>query len=170
MKLRPLSVLAFGLVAGAVAFGSTYWWRTREHRDLLASPGSELAWLRHEFRLTDDQFSRVTKLHTAYQPTCAELCRRIAEQNRRLHDAVLATNAVTPEITALVAETGRVRDACRAAMLAHLYAVAREMAPEEGRRYLNLMLTKTCVLQAPRSIDSALSGHDDHALHEHAAP
>jgi hypothetical protein len=35
------------------------------------------------------------------------------------------------------------------AMLGHLFAVAREMPPEKGARYLQIMLDATCVLQAP---------------------
>lgn len=164
MKLRASLVLPAGLLAGLLAFAIAYWWQTRQHHGLLASPRSELAWLRHEFELTDAQFTRIADLHAAYRPTCAHLCRRIAEQNRLLHEAALRTDAVTPEITALLAETGRVRDDCRAAMLAHLYAVAREMSPEQGRRYLDLMLTETCVVQSARPIDAV------HSQHDHTAP
>lgn len=164
MMRRPLLILPAGLLAGLLAFALAYWWQTREHAHLLATPQSELAWLRHEFHLTDAQFDRIAALHADYRPTCATLCRRIAEQNDLLREAVLRTNAVTPKISALVAETGRVRDDCRAAMLAHLYAVAREMPPEEGRRYLGLMLTETCVLQAGRPVDAA------HSRPEHAHP
>lgn len=164
VRTRSLTILSAGLLAGILAFGTAYWWRTREHRQLLASPGSELAWLRHEFRLDDAQFARVAALHSAYRPTCADLCRRIAEQNRLLQEAALRTNVLTPAVAALVAETGKVRDECRAAMLAHLYAVSREMSPEEGRRYLELMLTETCVVQAPHTIQAV------HSQHDHRAP
>ncbi len=160
MRTRALTLLPVGLLAGALAFGAASWWKRREHRQLLDSPRSELAWLRHEFRLSEAQFQRIESLHSDYQPTCAEFCRRIAEQNRRLQQAALGTNRLSPEVAALVAETGRVRDECRSAMLFHLYAVSREMSPEEGRRYLSLMLTETCVIQSVRPLQSPLPGHD----------
>ena len=162
MTARPSVVLGAGLVAGLLAFGGAYWWQTHPRPEPHTGAPSELAWLRYEFALTDAQFARIATLHSEYRPTCAELCRRIAENNRRLQEAVLATNTVTPEIRTLLAETGRVRDDCRAAMLAHLYAVSREMSPEQGRRYLDSMLRETCVAQSPRSIETVHSQHDHH--------
>ena len=159
---RPLPALLVGLLLGALAFGLVYWLQTRTHRSLRREPSAELAWLRHEFQLSPAEFARVVELHQNYRPTCAELCRRIEEQNRRLQDAVLATNAMTPEIRQLVTETGQARDACRQAMLTHLYAVAREMPPEQGRRYLALMIDSTCVLEAVRPLDA------NHLRHPHA--
>lgn len=158
---RPL---IFGFLLGIVAFGLAYGLQTRTHRILQREPRAELAWLRHEFGLSPDQFDRVARLHYDYRPTCAELCRRISEQNRRLETAVLATNRVTAELQQLLAETGQARDECRRAMLAHLYAVAREMPPEQGRRYLAQMIASTCVLEAMRPIEDVVS--HSHAGHE----
>ncbi len=152
---RPLLLLPLGLLAALLAFGATSWIHTRTTRSEDSSARPELAWLRQEFRLSGQQFDRVIALHEAYQPTCATLCRRIAEQNERLRAAVAGTNTLTDDIRTLVAETGRVRDECRQAMLAHLYAVAREMPPDEGPRYLQRMLTATCVVQEGRTIESA---------------
>lgn len=160
MRLRSLTLFPIGLLAGALAFGIASWWQRREHRPSAGATHTELEWLRREFHLTADQFRRIEALHLGYQPTCAELCRRISEQNRRLQAAALGTNQLSPEVAALLTETGRVRDQCRAAMLAHLYSVAREMPPEEGRRYLGLMLTETCVLQSPHPIQAAPSAHE----------
>lgn len=160
VKLSPLTLFPAGLLAGAIAFGTASWWQRRDHGQGADSSRSELEWLRREFHLSEDQFRRIASLHAGYQPTCAELCRRISEQNRRLQAAALGTNQLSPEVAALVAETGQVRDQCRAAMLAHLYAVAREMPPEEGRRYLGMMLTETCVLQSPHPIQAAPRVHE----------
>ncbi|MDO8348887.1 MAG: hypothetical protein Q7T30_01530 [Planctomycetota bacterium] len=154
---RPTLLLLLGIVAGLVAFGIASRLQTSQHRRILDQPAAELAWLRHEYQLSDDQFARVSALHTAYQPTCAELCRRIADANQNLRDAVARTNALTDEIRERVRDTGRTRDDCRQAMLAHLYAVAREMPPDAGRRYLDTMLAATCVLQEARPIGTALS-------------
>lgn len=155
---RPWLLLPLGLLAGAIAFGAAFWLRTQPQRQAAAAPGAELEWLRREFQLSEDVFRRVSELHRNYQPTCAELCRRIADQNRRLRDTVGRTNAMTDEIRELVSATGRARDDCRQAMLTHLYAVAREMPPEAGNRYLQIMMQATCVLQEARPIDAIQPG------------
>lgn len=164
---RPSRVLLLGLVAGLAAFAFASRLQTQPHRRLLRAPASELAWLRHEFDLSDDQYRRVLALHQAYQPTCADLCRRIDESNRRLRDAIARTNAVTEEVRAALLATGQARDACRQAMLAHLFAVAREMPAEAGRRYLDAMLAQTCVVQEARPVHAApASDSDPHRHHD----
>lgn len=173
---RRVFFLLLGLPAGALAFALAFWIQTRPHRLLLEESAAELAWLRHEFHLTDLEFERVSTLHLAYRPTCELLCQRIADSNRRLREAVAATNTMTEEVLRRIQETGKARDDCRQAMLTHLFAVAREMPPEQGRRYLDVMLAATCVLQETRPLHSGLSqdssvqnpgvGDSPHAHHE----
>lgn len=164
---RPWILLPLSLLAGLLAFGGAYWVTGRAHRaTAVEGDTGETTWLRREFRLNETEYARVAKLHNEYKPTCADLCRRISEQNEKLRRVALATNAVTPELRELLAETGRVRDECRAAMLAHLYAVAREMPAAEGQRYLEAMLSSTCVLQPSRSLESAHASAHDHGHHE----
>ena len=151
---HPWLLLPIGLLAGALAFGAAFWLRTQPQRQAATAPGVELEWLRREFNLSNEVFLRVSELHRNYQPTCAELCRRISDQNRRLRETVARTNAMTDEIRELVSATGRARDDCRQAMLTHLYAVAQEMPPEAGSRYIQIMLAATCVLQEARPIDT----------------
>lgn len=167
---RPSLVLLVGIAIGFLAFAATSWLESRPHRRLLEEPASELAWLRHEYGLSDSQFQRVVALHTAYQPTCAELCQRIADANRRLRDAIAATNVVTDEIRLRLRETGQARDDCRQAMLNHLFSVARELPADAGHRYLESMLAATCVLQEARPIhaanaEAATPGGDAHHHH-----
>lgn len=152
---RRLLFLPLGLVLGVLAYGVVYWLQVREHRAIVRAPHAELAWLRTEFGLSGPQWERVAALHDAYRPTCNELCRQIAVQNARLEAAALATNRLTDDVRALIAETGRVRDQCRQAMLGHLYTVAAELPPEAGQRYLRLMLAATCIVEAAHPIDSA---------------
>jgi hypothetical protein len=145
-------LLPVGLGLGLLGFVLSYWVVTHEPRTRLQGPSAELGWLQHEFQLTPAQFEKVAALHQAYRPRCADLCRRIHEQNRRLEEAALKTNAATAELRELVLETGRARDECRQAMLEHLYAVAREMPPEASTRYLRLMLSSTCVIEEARTV------------------
>jgi len=161
---RLFLLLAAGLLAGVLAFATAFWMKTREPRALLREPYSELAWLGQEFGLTPAQLSQIEALHLAYQPTCADLCRRIDAANRRLQTAILSTNTVTDEIRGLLAETGRVRDDCRLAMLGHLYAVTRELPPTAAARYLEFMLAATCLVEDPHPLAVPLSDH----AHGHA--
>jgi hypothetical protein len=96
----------------------------------------ELAWLKNEYHLTDGQFDAVVRLHEAYRPKCAEMCRRIDEQNVKVQQLLAATNVVTPEIREALAEAGRLRAECQTAMLQHYYETSHQMPPEQGRRYL----------------------------------
>lgn len=136
------TILLAGLAAGLIAYACLYFHGTgRTNRASGIAP--ELAWLKTEFRLSDEQFARVAQLHAAYRPTCAEMCRRIDEQNSALQVLLAATNHVTLEIQTALAAAARVRTECQAAMLAHVYEVSRAMPPEQARRYLAFMHERT---------------------------
>ena len=77
-------ILAIALVAGAVAF---YMMRSRkmdESRGLLMDSMPELAWVRKDLELTDEQFAKVSNLHSAYRPKCMEMCRRVSAAHEKL--------------------------------------------------------------------------------------
>lgn len=115
---------------------------TRPSQALLSHPGGRLEWLRREFQLTDAQFARITELHDVYNPVCATLCQRIVEANTRLEELVAREQGVIPEIEAALLESATVRRDCNEALLKHAYAVAAEMPPESGKRYLHMMTTR----------------------------
>src|SRR5258705_6441572 len=91
----------------------------------------QLAWLKNEYHLTDAQFAQVAQLHDAYLPKCAEMCRRIDEQNAKVQQLLAATNAVSPEIKSALAEAARLRAECETAMLQHFYETSRAMPPDQ---------------------------------------
>lgn len=103
---------------------------------MISQPQPELAWLKKEFHLSDAEFARITRLHAAYLPQCAQRCLRIAEQNRQLEQLLSQASSVTPEIQNLLAERAKTRADCEAEMLNHFLEVSRAMPPDEGRRYL----------------------------------
>ena len=109
------------------------------------APHPELAWLKKEYHLNDQQFARVLELHNAYRPQCAEMCQRIDEKNARLQQLLAATNTVTPDIQAALAEAAQVRTECQTAMLKHFYEVSRAMPPEQGKRYLAWVQQETMI-------------------------
>src|SRR6266700_1932227 len=133
---RTWLVLLGGIAAGCVAYAGIYLRTTSAQRSMEQSTRPELAWLKKEDHLTDAQFAQVVQLHDAYFPKCAEMCRRIDEQNAKIQQLLAATNAVTPEIKQALADAARLRAECQTAMMKHFYEVSRVMPANEGKRYL----------------------------------
>lgn len=133
---RGLAILLFGLIAGIAAYGCVYLACMSPARKMQASERPELAWLKDEFKLSDAEFQRVSELHRAYLPQCAEMCRRVALENENLQ-TLLRTNAtLTPEIEEALVKIARLRAECQTRMLRHFYEVSHTMPAEESRRYL----------------------------------
>src|SRR5438874_1597023 len=105
-------ILIGGLLIGLVAYASIYHRATSVQRAMEQSSHPELAWLKTEYRLTDAQFAQVVQLHDAYHPKCAEMCRRIDDQNSKVQQLLSATNAITPEIREALAEAAQLRAEC----------------------------------------------------------
>ena len=142
---KGVFILIIGLLVGAAAYGCVYFACTSSARTLQGSNKPELAWLKDEFHLSDAEFKRVTDLHEAYLPQCAEMCRQIDAQSQRLKQLLSSTNEVTPEIEAAIAENARLRAECQSHMIKHFYEVSRSMPAEQGRRYLAWVQEKTCL-------------------------
>ncbi len=136
MKKAGLFLL-LGVVLCGAAFTGSYYFGTAGGRDMMKDPQPELAWLKTEFHLSDAEFARISALHNAYLPECAERCRHIEELNAHLKHLLSATNTVTPEIENLLAERARTRSDCEAEMLKHFLAVSRTMPPEQGTHDLD---------------------------------
>ena len=140
---KGLLILALGLALAAGAYGCVYFFCTSSARNLERSSQPELAWLKEEFKLSDSEFKRISELHAAYLPQCAELCRQVDAQNQRLKALLATNNQVTDEIQAAIAESSRLRGECQSNMLNHFYEVSRTMPPEQGRRYLDWVQERT---------------------------
>ena len=133
---RTWLILAAGLLLAVVSYGAFYFGATARDRCLLNDQAPELAWLKQEYNLSDAEFKRVVELHSAYEPRCAEMCRRIATKEAELRDLLAHSTSVTPEIARKLSEAAEIRAECQSNMLNHFYEVSRTMPPEQGRRYL----------------------------------
>jgi hypothetical protein len=142
---KGILILVLGLFAGVVAYGCIYFACTSSARSLRYSSKPELSWLKEEFQLSNAEFKRVTELHAAYLPQCAEMCQQIDAQDQRLKELLAATNQITPEIETAISESSRLRGECQRNMLKHFFDVSRTMPPEQGRRYLAWVQEKTCL-------------------------
>jgi hypothetical protein len=146
---RGLQVLGVGVAVAALTYLCVYFAGTAGTRAMLGSPQPELAWLKHEFQLSDAEFARLSELHNGYLPKCAERCRQIEETNGRLEQALRGASELTPEVRTLLSERARMRADCQAEMLEHFFAVSREMSQEQGRRYLAWVQSRTGLQEPP---------------------
>lgn len=137
---RNLLVVIGALLVALVAYGLFFKTATREPHALLQTSGGELEWLRREFKLTDAQFTRIRTLHENYEPTCEKLCARVRAANEHLDQVVHANQTFTPAVAEALKACTAVQEDCRLAMLGHIYAVGAEMSPENGARYVRMML------------------------------
>ena len=107
-----------------------------------AEKGDAMQWLRDDFHLTDEQFKAIRALHDSYAGTCMEHCRLIQEATK-LRDARKAAATADPAgVVAAEHQVQELRAICENAIAAHVRKVAALMSPEEGRRYLALVLPK----------------------------
>lgn len=158
-SVQFLFLILFALALGAAAYAVSRYSVTTSA--LAGQP--ELEWLRTEYHLTDAQYARVVALHKSYRPVCDQLCARIAAKNAEIDQLIHSSpDGVTPALAQAFREEGELRSACRLSMLTHVYAVSREMSPEQGRRYLEMMASQiTC--PAPMNADT---GHHRTEHHE----
>jgi hypothetical protein len=167
---RAILILLTGILLALLAGGAAYWTLTAPHRVMLRQHHPELAWLQREFNLSPAEFERISDLHRAYLPHCAELCERIAALHDNIRNLVQQSSELTPEIMAHLEEAARVRVECQQMMLDHFFAVSRAMSPEQGRRYLTWVQEKTFHMDHERTaLPGTKSGHGpaDHQQHQH---
>jgi hypothetical protein len=100
----------------------------------------ELDWLRHEFKLTEEQFARVSALHLAYRPTCEILCEKIIVSRNKVTELVVAGKDVSPGLREAFREHAHLLAECQSAMLEHLYETAAVLPPDQAKRYLEAMI------------------------------
>lgn len=147
---RGIFFLVLALAAGVAAFCVTRSHHQSDHQELLLDNMPELAWLRSELRLSDDQFAKASELHAAYRPTCATMCRNIAEAHEKLETLARSGRGLTPELDAAIRDHARVHAECQRKMLEHLYQTANLLDDKQAVRYLETMV--------PHALDSTTTG------------
>lgn len=141
--MRYLWSTLAALVLVAVAMGALcYHLSSAPALHAAAKKGDAMEWLRVDFHLTDGQFAEIKKLHDAYAPSCEEHCRLIQEATKA-RDAIKATRGSDPTAAAAAERTlQELRTTCETAITVHVRKVAALMSPENGQRYLTLVLPK----------------------------
>lgn len=136
-------LLVVAMVAGMAAFGVTRWHKgtvDSHHTGVALDAMPELAWLRTELQLTDEQFAKVKALHAAYRPKCVEMCRRISEAHEKIESFAEAHRVITPEYKTALKEHADIHVECQEEMLRHLYRTAAMLNEDQAKRYLEAML------------------------------
>ncbi len=146
MKRGPIILIVAVLLGIVMFFGSQQMLKPCACADMTqmsVENGSllpELEWLRASIHLTDSQFEKVRALHLAYQPKCADLCKRVHHSDQALMDATSHSHTVTTDLVKLMHERADLTLECQQAMLQHVYETAACMAPEQADKYLKTVL------------------------------
>lgn len=140
---KGLLILIVAIVTGLAAFAFMRSQKRMESDRPAASlleTMPELAWLRKDLKLTDQQFGKISELHAAYRPKCEEMCDQIYRAHLRMDEAAQGATSVTPALEAAIADHVRIHAECQRAMLDHLYRTAAELDKKQAARYLDTML------------------------------
>lgn len=99
-----------------------------------------LAWMRRDFALSDDEFTKVCALHDAYLPHCDSMCQRMEAASNHVSSALRASPAMTGEAQTALREYETARAECQRATLQHVLDTAAVMKPEAGRAFVQKVL------------------------------
>lgn len=152
---KPALILLAILVAATAAYFACYHIATHDARRMLRAEDN-IAWLRAEFALNDEQARTIAALETEYEPRCAAMCARIAQSNERLEKLLTTSKGMTPELEAALREASQTQADCRAATLAQAFAISAHMPPEQAVRYRAMIADRVM----PRAL-----GHDTPVHH-----
>ena len=137
---RGLLILFLALAAGLAAFFGMRSHKMGAHHDVLLDSMPELAWIKTDLKLSEEQFAKVRELHAAYRPHCEEMCHRIASTRERVQAAAAHSREMTPELEKAIREHAETRAQCQAEMLRHIYRTAATLDKDQASRYLETML------------------------------
>jgi hypothetical protein len=154
---RVVLVLLVAVIAGLAAF---FWMRSYqrpERNGVMLDSMPELAWLRTDLKLSEQQFAEVSRLHAAYRPQCEKMCMEIAGAREKLEAAILRNRGMNDEVQAAIRKHAETRAKCRQAMLNHMYETAAVLDANQAGQYLKTML--------PFVMDDAEAGAGSHGSH-----
>jgi hypothetical protein len=134
---RLLAILVLALVGGVLSFAWVRGHRAGLAEELVKQEGSDIAWLRMEFALTDEQFAANQKLHEDYRPQCASHCAAIIGATAEVRKLEQSTPG-SAELTAAQQAVADLESVCNTATREHLYKVAALMSPDDGPRFLRM--------------------------------
>lgn len=135
MKLKATVVLLVALVGGAGAF----FWNALRSDGESAVGEPELRWLQREFALSDDTVLRIAELHRRYTAECETMRADLHTSDAELGGLLTAQKHLTPLLEAALKRSNKILEESQRRMVVYFYAVAEEMPPAAGERYLAVM-------------------------------
>lgn len=137
--LRLLSLIA---VLGLITAGLSYYTCCDEKLHAAAQRRDAHSWLCAEFKLSAAQVARIEAMHEDYRQECQVHCEAIMEATEALEKLEESGKATPQELAAAKALVESRTLTCRNAIRVHLAKVAALMPPEEGKRYLELLMPR----------------------------
>lgn len=159
---RVFLILGLAIFLGLAAYASTYFFATATVCRMPAS-NDDLSWLTREFHLSSEQVAKIKILNDQYRPKCLALCASIASADETLKKLVLTNKTVTPEVQAALDQETSVRMQCHEHLLHYCYEVSQTMAPDQGKRYLQLM--QSCLTEDGKPADPSSTSCQTHGCH-----
>ena len=92
--------------------------------------------------MNDAQFAAVKRLHESYAVECEAHCNAIQEAARQRESLQAQSSTNTVALAAAQQKVEELRVVCETAIASHVRQVAAQMSPEQGTRYLALVLPK----------------------------
>ncbi len=133
-------ILITAVLAGTLAFCLMRSHQIAKHEGALIDSMPELAWLKSELKLSNEQFAKVSKLHSDYRPKCMEMCGKIATAHGKLVTLAGSGHEISPELESAIRDYAATRAECQQAMLTHIYQTAEAMDPKQAVLYLETTL------------------------------
>lgn len=127
-------VLLAALAGGAGAFT----WQATHPPPHSAMDEPELRWLQREFGLSDEAMARIAVLHRNYAAECGAMCAAL-ERSESEVTRLMMDKRLPSELDGALRRSHELVAQCQRRMLEHFHAVAREMPPAAGEKYLAAM-------------------------------
>jgi hypothetical protein len=134
------ATLGLVLVLAAGAGAVCYHFSCDRTAHAAARDGDVMGWMRHEFCLNEAQYAEILRLHAQHSAVCAQHCAAVRAAREQV--AAAKRSAAGPALAAAEQELQQAEAVCRAATEVHVRRVAAAMAPEQGMRYLALVLPR----------------------------
>lgn len=137
---RSVLVFTIAIIAGVAAFCLIRTQIGTKPESVLLDSMPELAWVKSELKLSDEQFAKVSALHAAYRPRCMEMCGKIAAAHEKVENMIRENPQVTPELERAIHEHAAIHADCQQAMLDHIFQTAGVLDREQAALYIKKML------------------------------
>lgn len=101
---------------------------------------ANLAWMRKELSLTDQEFARECEIHEAHMVEYRRLCAEMNASRERLKLALEGGKEFTDDGRSAILDYETHFEACERAVIQHVRKAAASMNPDAGRIYVKRML------------------------------